>query len=298
MNALLKQEGVRRSVREHLIEVDTANPVTKRLAEVAGNTVPGTYADMNDVRGRSRKARVSEYVDNISQQNMAKARELEENNRVLQAELMAAKQAARLSKYYNDKRVEAASMQQRLLESQLKAASTLIETMQETPQMAKSRSRSKKNDASDDIPQVTKPTPKPAKIDEKETPVPKQKRAIKDKSKSKSVEIPQVIRKLAIEDRSPFQETPYLAQQSKALKARSRTPYDRERIPGPTKAQFKAAALPSRHVTDALAHHDLNQLEKLAKIAREIETAHVSKKQKTTSKPRAKSQVPSRKIKA
>jgi hypothetical protein len=135
---------------------------------------------------------------------------------------------------------------------------------------------------------------------EKETPQFKTLKAITDRTSKSRSPIPQVKHRLSIEDRPAYNETPYLARQKGVGKSRSRTPVDKEHIPGPSRAQFNAAALPAKHVLNALAHHDVNQLARAASIARALETEQPKKMQRISSKEsrRPRSQRVTRKIKA
>ena len=111
-------------------------------------------------------------------------------------------------------------------------------------------------------------------------------------------EIPQVVKQKAIRDRTESAPTPQVRQPPKRLalkdraispeipqasKARSRSRGtavnrgEREDIKGPTRDEFKKSALPTKHVLYALAHHDVNQLDKMAGIIRDM---HADKKQK------------------
>ena len=138
------------------------------------------------------------------------------------------------------------------------------EVIKPPPARSKTRSKSKQPQEKEEIPQVMRM------------------KAIRDRPESEptpQLRVPP--KKLAIKDRS---SSPLIPQASKA-RSRSRgrsvlSRADKEEIKGPTREEFKRAALPTKHVTNALAHHDLNQLEKASNIIREMHAEHADKRQK------------------
>ena len=106
-------------------------------------------------------------------------------------------------------------------------------------------------------------------------------KAIRDRTESEPTpQLRQPPKRLALKDRQPSPEIPQASKARSRSRGRSQNP-DKEDIKGPSKEEFKRSALPPKHVLNALAHHDVNQLEKATNIIKEMHAEHADKKQKT-----------------
>ena len=142
-----------------------------------------------------------------------------------------------------------------------KTAQTTDDMEHIKPPRSKTRSKSKPK-KEEDIPQVVK------------------QKAIRDRTESEPTpQLRQPPKRLALKDRQPSPEIPQASKARSRSRGRSQNP-DKEDIKGPSKEEFKRSALPTKHVLNALAHHDVNQLEKATNIINEMHAEHADKKQK------------------